>query len=169
MLDTRSCSKCNMPQPLENFHKNGCGNGGIRNICKTCTKIGRSSYYKVNKDKELQGVRDYLSDPKNKESIKKARDCWKINNPDKVLQGQIKKYGLSLNDYKSLLSEQNEVCAICGGSQSNGRRLAIDHDHSTGKVRALLCDSCNTTLGRVNESIELLQGMIAYIEKFKEK
>ncbi len=58
-------------------------------------------------------------------------------------------YGLTRKDYKNLLNKQNNKCAICHISQSNlTKRLCIDHDHKTGKVRGLLCCQCNSTLGR---------------------
>lgn len=58
-------------------------------------------------------------------------------------------YGITLEEYASLYDEQGGRCALCGG-ESNGRgRLAVDHDHETGRVRGLLCFSCNTALGRL--------------------
>lgn len=55
------------------------------------------------------------------------------------------RYGITLDDYNSVLEAQNGRCAICGELPSN--HLCIDHDHKTGKVRGLLCISCNVALG----------------------
>jgi hypothetical protein len=62
---------------------------------------------------------------------------------------------------------QEGVCAICGGINKDGRRLFIDHDHSTGKVRGLLCTKCNFGVGHFNDDVILLLKTVGYIEKGK--
>jgi hypothetical protein len=64
-----------------------------------------------------------------------------------------------------MLSDQNDVCKICKGP-GDGKKgnLAVDHNHKTGAVRGLLCNSCNVALGNAKESIEILQSMIKYLQ-----
>lgn len=57
------------------------------------------------------------------------------------------KYGLSIEDYEKLLASQHGACAICTAVPSSKRRLAVDHCHATGKIRGLLCHTCNNLLG----------------------
>lgn len=69
------------------------------------------------------------------------------------------------------LIEQNNLCEICNREEpikKNNKkyRLSLDHCHKTNKVRGMLCWRCNTTLGKLEESIPLLQSMIKYIEKY---
>lgn len=59
--------------------------------------------------------------------------------------------GVSQSEYTSMLARQAERCAICRRSCGTGRRLAVDHDHCTGRVRGLLCFQCNTSLARYEE------------------
>lgn len=61
------------------------------------------------------------------------------------------------------------VCPICKKASIPGvtAHLVIDHDHFTGNARAWICDSCNTGLGRFKDDIELLKGVIKYLEKYK--
>jgi recombination endonuclease VII len=59
--------------------------------------------------------------------------------------------GLSARDYRHLLTTQHGACAICRGRCATGRRLAVDHDHATGRVRGLLCFRCNTSLARYEQ------------------
>jgi hypothetical protein len=72
-------------------------------------------------------------------------------------------YGLTKDEYNKILSQQNGVCAICLKAETciskngNPHRLAVDHDHSTGKVRGLLCKNCNTGLGMFFDSADLLR------------
>ena len=55
---------------------------------------------------------------------------------------------------------------ICGGSCGSGRRLAVDHNHTTGKVRGLLCSNCNTLLGKAKDNVNILQAAIDYLNDF---
>ena len=81
-------------------------------------------------------------------------------------------YGIGLADYDAMFAEQNGVCAICKhaetsfDSRTNGiKRLAVDHSHKTGKVRALLCFRCNSTIGRIGEDHDLMLAMSDYLKK----
>lgn len=64
-----------------------------------------------------------------------------------------------------MLEAQGGVCAICGGV-TGYKRLTVDHNHTTGKVRGLLCDLCNRALGNVKENTELLRQMIVYLRRY---
>ena len=76
-----------------------------------------------------------------------------------------RKYGLSLVAYEDLLQRQGGVCAICQKPPRQGRRLDVDHDHGTGSVRGLLCASCNTAIGHLRESHEILRSAISYLQR----
>lgn len=73
-------------------------------------------------------------------------------------------YGLTLGQHAAMLKEQDGVCAICR-NPSDGRRLDIDHDHTTHKVRGLLCRRCNTSIGRFEDSPALLRAAAEYLER----
>jgi len=74
--------------------------------------------------------------------------AWRARNKIK-LAGLLRNYGLSIAQYNAMLLAQGGRCAICGTDKpkGNGKRLQVDHNHETGKVRALLCLKCNTSLG----------------------
>lgn len=82
-----------------------------------------------------------------------------------------KKYGISLKEYEEKLEKQNNGCAICGNLDPKGRgryrKFAVDHCHRTGKVRALLCHSCNGALGMVNDDVTILGRMIDYLKEHR--
>jgi hypothetical protein len=72
------------------------------------------------------------------------------------------------DQYELLKAWSNGGCAICGATNGReGQRLYIDHDHKTGDVRALLCNDCNSGLGRFKDDPRLLKIAIAYLEYFK--
>jgi hypothetical protein len=79
--------------------------------------------------------------------------------------GLTKLYGLSKEQYDLMLSEQNHSCYICGIKDIDCPKsvLHVDHDHSTGKIRGLLCHHCNTGLGHFKDNVELLQKAIEYL------
>ena len=78
-----------------------------------------------------------------------------------------KNYGITLEQHDAMLAEQNNGCAICGNGPSgkSSRWFHVDHDHDSGKVRALLCAECNTALGKFRDSPELLDKAAAYLRK----
>ena len=75
-----------------------------------------------------------------------------------------RKYGITLDDYNRMFAEQEGRCAICKTHQcATGRVLAVDHDHVTGKVRGLLCQACNTAIGKLNDDPELIHKAAEYV------
>jgi Autographiviridae endonuclease VII len=76
-----------------------------------------------------------------------------------------KNFGLTNKEYKDLLKKQNYSCAICEDINPDGKRLAVDHNHITGEIRGLLCNSCNTGLGKFLDSQFLLNKASKYVIK----
>ena len=83
-------------------------------------------------------------------------------------QQRYRKFGLRPDDYERMLHEQREVCAICSRPErvKRGSRvlsLAVDHDHVTGRIRGLLCQECNRSLGSFEKHDGGLQALVRYI------
>lgn len=83
----------------------------------------------------------------------------------RFLQTQLLKsrFGITRDDWEVMVAEQGGRCAICG--QIPHRTLAVDHDHVTGKIRGLLCDSCNNGLGRFRDDPIALRTAAQYLEE----
>ena len=80
----------------------------------------------------------------------------------------VRNFNITIEDYEQMLKDQNNVCAICGQAETkvySGKviSLAVDHCHDTGAVRGLLCSKCNTALGGFNDSQEILEKAINYL------
>ena len=80
-----------------------------------------------------------------------------------------RKFGISLSKYSEMLAQQGNKCAICGQPETHMRggkvkALAVDHNHTTGAVRGLLCSDCNTGLGKFKDSRSVLKAAIAYLD-----
>ena len=118
----------------------------------------RATYQKKYKEENLDIIRlkDKLKarEPERKAAILNAR--------------RLRVYGVSANDYDKMFKEQNGVCFICNKPQRKKvhKHLFVDHCHTTNKIRALLCNNCNTGIGMFEESIQTMKDAIAYLELF---
>lgn len=92
---------------------------------------------------------------------------WRKQHPNSVRESSLRRYGLSLAEYNALLEGQGHGCAICGATIGNGmgHRLYVDHDHTTGKVRGLLCASCNFAIGHLREQPATFAAALAYLRQ----
>lgn len=122
-----------------------------------------------------------------KEKIKIATRLWSLANKEKVRESKRKwenkaegeharklivkrKYGLNPKEYINLINNQGNLCAICFQEEpkqkikTNRRRsLSVDHCHSTGKVRGLLCSKCNLGIGSFEDDLNRLHNAILYL------
>lgn len=143
------CTKCNIEKPLADFYVDKTKKLGIGSYCKQCRRSYRSKQYAANKVRDREYYRRYYE-----------------KNPTKLKEYNLKLYGLTLDKFMQMQIEQNFCCAICMTHQDNlKRRLFVDHCHATGKVRGLLCQSCNTMIGNAKDSVLVLQAGIKYLSK----
>ena len=88
---------------------------------------------------------------------------------DRRRKGLWESYKITLSEYQKMHDAQGGVCLICGNEQTGrgkkNNQLAVDHNHKTGKIRGLLCTNCNTGIGNLRDSIEMLQKAIKYLEE----
>ena len=91
----------------------------------------------------------------------------KVKVPDCKYYADIKwKYNLTKEQHSKMLKDQNECCLLCGETLKEGNRYRhIDHCHITGKVRGILCGSCNVGLGNFRDRPDLLRLAAIYLEK----
>ena len=123
----KTCSKCKLVLPLEEFAKDRCQSSGYSPSCRNCRAHGRRKH----------------------------------------------QYGLEQEEYINLLEVQQYCCAICGVHQDDSydefkRGFHVDHDHETGRVRALLCSSCNRGIGFMKDDPNIVQKAADYLNKHKE-
>ncbi len=104
----------------------------------------------------------------NKERHKEQAKIWYNENKERTRNSQLKRnFGITLEEYNKFLDLQNNGCAICGG-EAGKKSFSVDHDHTNGKVRELLCRGCNVGIGNLKDDPELLEKAINYIKKFRE-
>jgi hypothetical protein len=73
------------------------------------------------------------------------------------------RYGITLEDKEHMIASQNGKCAICETELDNGKHTCVDHCHKTGKIRKILCKSCNILIGHSKENTEILKKAIQYL------
>ena len=105
---------------------------------------------------------------KNREKIRTYGRQWRKNNPTSTSESYKRLYGITEADYLLMLEEQNNVCKICFQPETAKRnnkvkRLSVDHCHTTGKVRGLLCHKCNTTLGKYDDNPDTFTRFATYL------
>jgi len=106
----------------------------------------------------------------NKQRHKETNQQWRKNNPERAREQsyrkRLAKFGLTLEQYQEMLEQQDGVCKICGKENPNGQRLAVNHNHVTGKIRKLLCAVCNAALSRLEKDRDWGKKAIEYLNEF---
>jgi len=135
---TRVCRCCNTEKSLEEYPKDKRWRNTYKLDCKICYNVKRRSNY----------------------------------NPEQRRDEGLKQlYGISRDDLNSMYTHQEGCCAICSAPLSliSGKtkkgKAHVDHCHTTGKVRGLLCTKCNTLLGMAEDNKETLQKAILYLDR----
>ena len=119
--------------------------------------------------KERNAAYQEASRAANPEKVAARKAAYRAANPEKAaatcVKQRLRKYGLTVEQYNIMLSEQNGTCGICKLVCLTGRRLAVDHCHDTGRVRGLLCSNCNRGNGMLKESPKNLAASLRYLAK----
>lgn len=129
------CPSCNKEKDYSEFSKNKRQPDGYQSWCKQCG----SDYNRQYRRNHLIEHRKYAND-------------YAKNNPDIIKNIRIcRKYGITLDEFNSLIRIQNNKCLICY-KEMIGTDRHIDHDHITKRVRGLLCGRCNNAIGFLKDS-----------------
>jgi len=147
----KKCKKCSIEKPLSSFHKNKRIKDGYHYYCKECITVLDKVRYTKNTDGMTLAAKKYYA-----------------NNREKVKSRHLKKmYGLDLATHESMRKQQMFSCLICNDHEDNSPRgLFVDHCHTTGKVRGLLCHHCNAMLGLAKDNKETLEKAIKYLDAY---
>lgn len=135
----RTCSECGQAKEERDFYLDK-RRGGFQRRCKRCVIACARRWQDRNPDR-----------------AKEIAHKWYAENSRRRKGYSLKRFGMTVEQYEELFSTQNGLCAICG-KPPNGKKLAVDHCHSSNRIRGLLCNSCNAFLG-------LLEAMPDFPEK----
>lgn len=156
----KKCTKCKEEKSLELFAKSNQRKDGLSSWCKAC-KVSAATIA-INKNKEHYSNYKKIYNQTHKDSELEIR---------RHRHYHIKrKYGISIDEYELMLVHQNNKCLICAKDQTKEQQaFAVDHCHKTGKIRGLLCCSCNRGIGYLKDSIQNLHSAIQYLEKYEKE
>jgi hypothetical protein len=113
-----------------------------------------------------------LNDPVFRAKLRAREVEYRRTHPQRTAEAYRKyrlkaEYGLTPEDYNIMLERQGSLCALCGATplSVHHRKLVVDHDHVTGRVRGLLCHNCNLVLGHLGDDVNLMKRAIAYLQR----
>ena len=174
----KQCTRCKEFKETTSFHKYSKAQDQLKPWCKVCVKeydLAEDDPKRV-MPRKIQGIKihcryckQYLDKKRFYGKLTYCKECTKLVGHS----GNLRKYGMTMDDYMDMEEEQNKVCKICGEPEKHKKRLSVDHDHvccsgptSCGKcIRGLLCSTCNKVLGQVKDNPKTLQAMINYLQK----
>lgn len=135
MADGRKlCTECGEAKPLDQFHRRKDSPSGAVSKCRACSQERRRAKQR----------RRYEKDPTR-------------------VSRRIRGGGMTKADYEARVAVQGGLCQLCRCPPKGCVNLSIDHDHSTGRVRGLLCRSCNSALGMAKDDPKLLRVAATYL------
>lgn len=143
----KKCKRCEKSKPVSEFGRHPSTRDKLRTACKACNSLSSAAWNRAHPEK-----------------VK----AWQESNAEKVRRIQRnsayqRKYGITLERYEAMLAEQGGVCAICRSDTLVKWHFAVDHCHTTGRVRALLCQHCNAGLGNFKDSPEIMEAAATYV------
>lgn len=142
----KQCTRCGLVKKLGAFCRRSKSNDGLKPECRSCTADRNRAWRLANPDR-----------------VKENNRRWKqANKHTAPSRGRKTKYGIEDSDYQVRLTEQGGRCLICELVMDPP---CVDHDHETGLVRGLLCRKCNSAIGLLNDSTDLLQSAIHYLNR----
>lgn len=153
------CSKCQTEKTLDFFFKDKSRKDGYALICKVC----RLAHLKIKRETDAEFHK------KCKERSAAYRKRFPEQTRNSIRNATLKlKYGITSLQYNEMFSAQGNCCKVCKRTESKGYgTFHVDHCHTTGKIRGILCQPCNVTLGKMEESPEKLRALANYIETHK--
>lgn len=152
-IEYKICNRCKKLKPENEFHKHKQCPDGLQYTCISCRKIIDNKF----KDDKKEYDKEYYIKYRRTEEVKKE-------NKNRELK---RIYNISIDQYNEIFNKQNGCCAICGIHQSRfSKKLCVDHNHSTGEVRGLLCPKCNITLGYIESKVGIVELCKIYLDTY---
>ena len=134
----KRCTKCLEVKPLSEFYNNKRMYDGKHSQCAICIRLAMKLLRHSHPEKSREYSRMRYANNKTKHSHSRRQTTYK------------RKFNITIEEYEAMLANQGGVCSICGRTQIN-YRLSVDHNHSSGKIRGILCARCNTSLSRLED------------------
>lgn len=165
----KRCTNCCELKPLEEFYAAKGMRDGRRNDCIPCNLAASKRRNAANPMPNRERARRWQRE--NPERREKYQQLYRASGRKAISDRRSylkRSFGMTLEQYDAMLSAQGGGCAICGRPPSARISLHVDHDHDTGRIRALLCFPCNNALGLLQESEGVVLKMLGYLQMTEE-
>jgi hypothetical protein len=162
----KRCKACGEVKLFADFYANKLGRDGLCPECKACNLAARRAKYEADPKPYIARVKKWQHE--NAERVNEYRHEYRRRPERKRADrdGHLRrKYGIGIDDFDRLLLKQSGTCAICEEPSPVEGSLHVDHDHASGRVRGLLCVSCNNALGAFRESLDIFQRAADYLDR----
>ncbi len=163
--DTKTCVVCGQTKSISNFYKNPGSKDGHRNDCTDCFLKKRKEWYLRNREEAIRRTQTWRKRNPDKYQawLKRNREEHKEQRRANARRTHLMRtYGLSIEIYEFLTAIQGGRCAACDRPSDD---LHVDHEHGTGRVRGLLCGSCNRGIGLLGDDPDRLESAAAYLRR----
>ena len=162
----KRCPACKTTKPITEFSIRRASPDGRNGTCKACACECRDRWYQANRTKAIERSTEWRKN--NRDKYREWQKRYQTANRDKIRDIKLQQaYGITIQQYNSLLAVQGGRCACCGSeSPGNNRRFkhfAVDHDQRPGRVSGLLCNSCNLAIGKLGDDICSLLNAVDYL------
>jgi hypothetical protein len=160
------CARCKQSKNIERFSKNPQQKDGRHVYCKDCMKLYSRKYYIDHRQELIERERQKVArDPEKHKAYQKE---YRRRYSNEIRFHKIQKYyGITEQEWYSIFHSQDNRCSICCCEDPGKKGWSTDHDHKTGKVRGILCSSCNNGLGRFKDNPDSLKRAAEYLLKFE--
>ena len=160
----KRCKKCGTVKPRSDFYRAPGIRDGLRSDCKSCNLAQQHARYVADPSAAKKRVKRWQQDNAARVNAYHRERRKDPRVQEAAWRGYLRRqYGITVGKYEEMLSEQGGVCAICRSAPKPGRRLHVDHDHETERIRGLLCFTCNNALGDFADDTGRLQTAIGYL------
>ncbi len=136
------CSGCGVRKPVTQFTTDRANVDGRSHRCRDCARAAHRTWRSIN-------------------SVELRKRYSRLH--------RLRKFGMTADDFVGLLSAQDYKCPVCSSELllglGKGKNACVDHDHESGKVRGILCSSCNRAIGLLKDEILLLRKAVSYLQR----
>lgn len=160
----KRCKKCGEEKSRDEFYKASGTRDGYRSECKSCSLAAKAARYRANPEPEIERARRWQRENPERYKLNQRRMRNSPEGKRRQRAGHLlRKFGMTLKQYDAMLEAQEGRCAICTKPPRPDVSLHIDHEHETGRVRGLLCFSCNAALGYFGDDCDRLIAAAGYL------
>jgi hypothetical protein len=177
----KTCTRCQLRKPAAAFYSHPTTRDGLSSWCRVCTCAERKAVAERDPEAHREKARRWYWANRERAIARTTRSRKRWGPQQKARHREVnfnsmlrRKYGLTREAWEHMIAQQNGLCAICGlppeikdrgTTRTKSTPWVVDHNHSTGQVRELLCGRCNTLVGFIELNPHLVPSALNYLKR----